>query len=956
MSERGHLLTLPSEVLELILSFLDPIDLISFSVTCKRAHDQVMSKDRVGNQLLWLTIFNNLWDPIDHDPTLHHDPPCSHHQNDPKGKAKESQHHHSLHPHAIRSNLNFMQETLKRSKALHNLLSLNGQDQDFNQNTLMTSRQLSSYNQTLEGLLSIATSIAAVKPSNPTRCVRDEQESDDSDQENDVLDLDKPENEARSRKRLKSQSGHSSRAHSAMDPSPNVEFLDGIFGDDYRGQLRWSEWIFPREKVKVLHDWLVHLKHEQACNPPWKHSDGAVSSTNQGAEHHPAKGQESSIDAKGKQRNRRRSSRLNKSDVPIKLRDIISDSEQQVLEKFPLPDQQEAARLHCLHGFKRPRYSREKKTYKVKSGKVVESLGFTGSLATDFGSKLRPESDKLQRCLARERVYDCARFGYENSWGPFKSYRKMQGGQRTRAEVESHFSLEDLDQDSDDEDDDDEDWQAPQSEGEGFTARLLSSIPSGMSSDSEDTGAQSEAGADGTRDSRMEGEADEDLDTEEEDQIVIEEADEEDGEEDEDGPDNDYNEESFINLIWEYSGSLARKQIEEIEARLEEKGEKSSDGVRIFHSLTRKRRRSERRSERIEASSDASEGASAEAEQALKVWKYSSKIVDWEMVESIMVCMDSNLVQAWSDEWLGQELNLPGRKFKKGFDPDSGWDMSRGYKFPERSLQDDPSLDDRSDPLFTKRPDEVGEKDGDQDKPFDWAFVESFWCGTYAFLDYPDFIDYNIKKANKSQTEWIHRALELDHDDLNHHESSIFRAGSVKRPSRSWKEPLPMLLNQPEAVGDLLLLRLELLPLSEQKPTSEQDAEEEMLEAEEILRDPRYPTLRFRGHTYSKGDSEPRGRTHGKVRPVFSTSESAPGGLKEIVGLHWTITHNYEGLDRWRLQGVQPGKPGTSCPIYGIWTDCESHQGSPNGPWIYWRKDDRKWSEIERIQRSGRDT
>lgn len=67
---------------------------------------------------------------------------------------------------------------------------------------------------------------------------------------------------------------------------------------------------------------------------------------------------------------------------------------------------------------------------------------------------------------------------------------------------------------------------------------------------------------------------------------------------------------------------------------------------------------------------------------------------------------------------------------------------------------------------------------------------------------------------------------------------------------------------------------------------------------------------------------------------------------------------------------MQPGPPGTRAAIYGIWSDAEREEAPPsgewrwrcvlcaalslpptahpNGPFAYWRLDERRWQDIER--------
>lgn len=291
-------------------------------------------------------------------------------------------------------------------------------------------------------------------------------------------------------------------------------------------------------------------------------------------------------------------------------------------------------------------------------------------------------------------------------------------------------------------------------------------------------------------------------------------------------------------------------------------------------------------------------------------WK-AQREVDWILLESIMIVAHCNIIRGIRSEGWGQGFILPpGARGNaahsidqlmapqtsdylarlKHLLPPSGWSHSRG------------SAD-----MSTHR---------------DWAKVESsVWVGTYFFCDYPIFLKYNTQLA----TSPPYGHFRGDGDVLMHHR---------------------------EAIGDCLALRLELL-------TPEEEAEHKKLEGAtgnsiDVMGedDPQFPTLRFKGATYTytseTAEPVPRGRTHGFVRPVYASEEESAHRpylkrrdpttgrcLPEVVALHWNIVHAYDGQDRWSLTGVQPGSPGTRAPIYGAWSDVEDARGSPVGPFVY---------------------
>lgn len=112
--------------------------------------------------------------------------------------------------------------------------------------------------------------------------------------------------------------------------------------------------------------------------------------------------------------------------------------------------------------------------------------------------------------------------------------------------------------------------------------------------------------------------------------------------------------------------------------------------------------------------------------------------------------------------------------------------------------------------------------------------------------------------------------------------------------------------------------------------------------------DPNYPPLRFKGRTLTQNvpSPQPRGEAHGIVRPLYSEVR-ASGEVREIIALHWTIVHRYDGEDRWRLELIQPGGPGSRAPLYGTWSDANHEDGGPCGPASYYRVDSRRWQERE---------
>lgn len=349
----------------------------------------------------------------------------------------------------------------------------------------------------------------------------------------------------------------------------------------------------------------------------------------------------------------------------------------------------------------------------------------------------------------------------------------------------------------------------------------------------------------------------------------------------------------------------------------------------------------------------------ATAEQSRKV-SLRRKSIHWELVEAIMVVMYANLKEAiWLENW-GVGIRIPKiyddagimikdpMERREFLDFPTGWISSLPNPIPSKlhveDVSDRGSGGKEATPMDTTPKISEGDSlDSSDAKPHDWARCESFWAGTYAFLDYSHFVDFNVRMARRRR-EAIARA-----------EAAVNGNGKQASNGDSYAQstPKPNLVGQEEAVGDCLQLRLELLPKSQQPVyNTDEEGQED---------DEDYPTLFFRGTTVTYWGNEapmPRGGVHGKVRPVYAREEDVdeilskgPRGKKKIEGLHWSLTHVYEGEDRWQLEGIQPGPPGTRAPIFGIWTDALHEEESPNGPFVYWMMDERPWKEIERMNR-----
>ncbi len=72
----------------------------------------------------------------------------------------------------------------------------------------------------------------------------------------------------------------------------------------------------------------------------------------------------------------------------------------------------------------------------------------------------------------------------------------------------------------------------------------------------------------------------------------------------------------------------------------------------------------------------------------------------------------------------------------------TGWISSLPVPLPSKlNLGDGPPGSPPRSPPRTIGPDD--------EKPHDWARCESFWAGTYAFLDYSHFVEFNVRMARR---------------------------------------------------------------------------------------------------------------------------------------------------------------------------------------------------------------
>lgn len=576
-----------------------------------------------------------------------------------------------------------------------------------------------------------------------------------------------------------------------------------------------------------------------------------------------------------------------------------------------------------------------------------------------LGSSLGHHGNLQLRGRAREIVYDTARYGIENSFGPLRAWRERYigiDGPRIR-------STQDW------EDEEDEDWQGDWLLDEQDIEENFEVISEG---EHESEGDAQERQADEQGESAI-------------DEALAEAEDEEEANDHEDP------------LRMAVDGDTEDEEDEDEEAE-------ALFGIRALAISMSRGCLPWAEAAQLSGKMNKSRGEALSAtdyprgETRLKmVWRMEKR-VDWVILESIMIVMYCNIRHAVLNHAWGKAFRLPGletslvgrdrfagqiyqdnEQSRNSYNPDEawkrvlglpvGWDHTRGT-IDERMPHDSHDSGSQS-------------SSRGKEKPFDWAHVESTWIGTYAFLDWTKWASFNARDP-------ISRGLP---DPRLHHHAEAPEVGPFPY---GHCQGSPSLEGEREALGDCLQLRLELLPMEDQKPfkeadrfdtffegyddeiTNEIDGEHNEKAVDSTCQEHRglheYPILRFRGHTRTyieEGEPIPRGECYGSVRPIYETDDDDPELTRRrpcrkkdlqnkdraIVALHWEITHRYDGEDAWSLSGVQAGPPGTQSPIYGIWGSAQRRDNmSPCGPFAYYRADDRKWKDFDEEERRDRRT
>lgn len=191
--------------------------------------------------------------------------------------------------------------------------------------------------------------------------------------------------------------------------------------------------------------------------------------------------------------------------------------------------------------------------------------------------------------------------------------------------------------------------------------------------------------------------------------------------------------------------------------------------------------------------------------------------------------------------------------------------------------EDIPSRADYARPGSQRKP-----VDGLLGIPGDWAAISGGWQGTYAFMDYPEFIAFNMPRLTRQRTR-----MSLDNYD--------------------------------EVVGNAM--NLDLVPAIPSPGATS-------------------PGSRLKSYTFSGTSHNPlvgTSRVDGVVIPMYPPAH--PSALASFVNppqeTRVSMTISYNGQARWQLEGILlEGGRG----IVGVWTEHDRERGSPCGPFHYFRR------------------
>ncbi|CAD6574942.1 MAG: hypothetical protein TREMPRED_001257 [Tremellales sp. Tagirdzhanova-0007] len=191
-----------------------------------------------------------------------------------------------------------------------------------------------------------------------------------------------------------------------------------------------------------------------------------------------------------------------------------------------------------------------------------------------------------------------------------------------------------------------------------------------------------------------------------------------------------------------------------------------------------------------------------------------------------------------------------------------------------------------------------------QDEIWDWAGVQGPWCGSYAFLDYADWISLNEPRL-------VQLRRSMNQLDLSRYS---------------------------EAIGDLM--RLDLVIDKDASSATKAYAQRQHHAADDLHAVSTHlptsdllPPIHFHGSSvqHNGATTYPSQSPASFVRGVVRLTADDPPQVR------WTLVIRYGGEDRWRLEGVQVGGRGAKRGFFGVWTDAMKEEHSPNGPVWYWK-------------------
>ncbi|WVQ81288.1 hypothetical protein IAT38_003411 [Cryptococcus sp. DSM 104549] len=185
---------------------------------------------------------------------------------------------------------------------------------------------------------------------------------------------------------------------------------------------------------------------------------------------------------------------------------------------------------------------------------------------------------------------------------------------------------------------------------------------------------------------------------------------------------------------------------------------------------------------------------------------------------------------------------------------------------------------------------------------WDWAGVQGTWCGSYAFLDYTDWVQLNEPRLIMLRG----RITQLDLTRYHEAVGDLMRLELVVDNSPD-DHPIPP--SSPGAPPPS-----PLPPVTTNLPTSS------------LL-----PPIYFHGSSLQSNNVAHPSPPMSFVRGVVQLTADDPPQVR------WTLVIRYGGEDRWRLECAEVAGRGARRGMFGVWTDALKEEHSPNGPVWYWK-------------------